>query len=71
LVVPVTHRPALDVERLERSTNRKSGGTSAHVMGAGLMTLAVGPARPMVAMTAVLVVQALPLSSAARRRAQP
>lgn len=34
-------------------------GTSAHVIGAALVTLAVGPARAIVAMTAVLLVQAL------------
>ena len=34
-------------------------GASAHVVGAGLMTIAVGPARAMVGMFAVLVVQAL------------
>jgi cobalt/nickel transport system permease protein len=34
-------------------------GTSAHVIGAGLVTLAVGPARSIVAMTGVLLVQAL------------
>ncbi len=34
-------------------------GASAHVVGAGLMTIAVGPARAMVGMFAVLIVQAL------------
>jgi cobalt/nickel transport system permease protein len=34
-------------------------GASAHVIGAGLLTLAVGPARAVVALFAVLVVQAL------------
>lgn len=34
-------------------------GASAHVVGAGLMTIAVGPARAMVGMFSVLVVQAL------------
>jgi len=34
-------------------------GASAHVVGAGLMTIAVGPARAIVGMFAVLIVQAL------------
>lgn len=34
-------------------------GASAHVIGAGLLTLAVGPARAVLALCAVLVVQAL------------
>ncbi|HEX9619346.1 MAG TPA: energy-coupling factor ABC transporter permease [Polyangiaceae bacterium] len=37
-------------------------GTSAHVIGAGLLTLALGPARAIAALCAVLLVQALLLS---------
>jgi cobalt/nickel transport system permease protein len=37
-------------------------GASAHVIGAGLLTLAVGPARAVLALAAVLVVQALLLA---------
>jgi len=36
-------------------------GTSAHVIGATLVTLAVGPARAVIALTAVLIIQALVL----------
>ena len=37
-------------------------GASAHAVGAGLLTLALGPARAVVALTAVLVVQSLLLA---------
>ncbi|MBK8996678.1 MAG: energy-coupling factor ABC transporter permease [Myxococcales bacterium] len=37
-------------------------GASAHVIGAGLLTLAIGPARAVLALVAVLVVQALLLA---------